>query len=119
MPANHQEKHDASRFDGKRFRSWAAAIGVNTFYVIDTMLKEREVEETAYRSCMGILQFSRKKGNSSLEAACSKARRLGNISYGVISNILKNNQEDLPLLCVMEQTVTPPHENLRGQNAFM
>ena len=119
MPPNHQAQHDANRFDGKRFRSWASSIGVNTFYVIDALLKEREIEQTAYRSCMGILQFSRKKGNSRLEAACSKARRLGNISYGVISNILKNNQEDTPLLFELDEAVTPVHENVRGQAAFM
>jgi transposase len=119
MPANHKAQYDAARFDGKRFRNWASSIGVNTFYVIDTLLSQREVEETAYRSCMGILQFSRKKGNSCLEAACSKARRLGNISYAVISNIIKNRQENIPLLFEIEQTVTPPHENLRGQNAFI
>jgi hypothetical protein len=118
MPARHQAQQEATRFDGKRFRSWASAIGMNTFYVIDTMLNMSDVEETAYRSCMGILQFSRKSGNARLEAACSKARRLGNISYGVISNILKNNQENTPLLFDLNQTVTPAHENLRGEKAF-
>ena len=118
MPPNHQAQHEANRFDGKRFRSWAAAIGANTLYVIDALLKERDIEQAAYRSCMGILQLSRKKGNSRLEAACSKARRMGNISYGVISNLLNNNQEDTPLLFEMEQAVTPVHENVRGQTAF-
>jgi transposase len=118
MPPRHQAWQEANRFDGNRFRSWASAIGTNTLYVIDTMLKEREVEETAYRSCMGILQFSRKDGNARLEAACSKARRLGNISYGVISNILKNNQENTPLLFEISQAATPVHENVRGQTAF-
>ena len=119
MPPNHQAQHDTNRFDGKRFRNWASSIGVNTFYVIDALLKEREIEQTAYRSCMGILQFARKKGNSRLEAACSKARWLGNISYGVICNILKNNQEDTPLLFDLNQAATPVHENVRGQTAFM
>ena len=119
MPPNHQAQHDANLFDGKRFRSWASSIGVNTFYVIDTLLKERPIEQTAYRSCMGILQLARKKGNSRVEAACSKARRLGNISYGVICNILKNNQEDIPLLFDLNQAVTPVHENIRGQTAFI
>jgi hypothetical protein len=119
MPSHHKAQHDTNRFDGKRFRSWASSIGVNTFYVIDALLKERDIEQTAYRSCMGILQFSRKTGNSRLEAACSKARRLGNISYGVICNILKNNQEDTPLLFDLNQVVTPVHENVRGQSAFM
>jgi hypothetical protein len=119
MPSHHKAQYDSSRFDGKRFRSWASGIGVNTFYVIDTLLCEREIEETAYRSCMGILQFSRKYGNSRLEAACSKARRLGNISYSIIINILKNNQENIPLLFETNKTVTPAHENLRGQTAFI
>jgi transposase len=118
MPSNHQAQQEAARFDGKRYRSWASSIGANTFYVIDTLLKEREVEQTAYRSCMGILQFSRKDGNVRLEGACARARQLGNISYGVIRNILKNNQEGTPLLFEYMRSVTPEHENLRGQDAF-
>jgi hypothetical protein len=119
MPAHHQAQRDANRFDGKRFRNWAAAIGTHTLFVIDTLLAEREVEQTAYRSCMGILQFSRKEGNIRLEAACHKARHLGTISYGVIKNILKHNQEQTPLLVGFTQTVTQAHENLRGCQAFV
>jgi hypothetical protein len=118
MPPNHQAQQDANRFDGKRFRSWASAIGVNTFYVVDYLLKEREVEQTAYRACMGILQFSRKEGNGRLEAACRKARSLGGISYTVIRNILKNHQEDTPLLFEVNQQALPAQENIRGQKAF-
>jgi hypothetical protein len=118
MPPNHQAQQDANRFDAKRYRSWASSIGPNTFFVIDSLLKEREVQETAYRSCMGILQFSRKDGNVRLEAACAKARDLGNISYAVIKNILKNHQEEAPLFPELAQAATPAHENLRGQKAF-
>jgi hypothetical protein len=119
MPPNHQAQQDANRFDGKRYRSWASSIGPDTFFVIDTLLNEREVEQTAYRACMGILQFSRKEGNTRLEAACRKARLLGKASYEVIRNILKNNQESTPLLFEFEKTVTQAHENLRGQTAFV
>jgi len=119
MPPNHQAQQDANRFDGNRYRSWAKAIGANTFYVIDTLLNEGEVEQTAYRSCMGILTFSKKNGNARLEAACLKARQLGKISFFVIKNILKNNQEDTPLLNEFTAKTTPIHENLRGQKAFV
>jgi len=118
MPPAHQAQQDANRFDGKRFRSWASSIGVNAFYVIDSLLKEREAEQTAYRACMGILQFSRKDGNARLEAACRKARELGTISYAVIKNILKNKQEGTPLLFEAGQVATAAHENIRGQKAF-
>jgi hypothetical protein len=119
MPPHHQAQHEAGRYDGKRFRSWASSIGINTFFVIDALLAEREVEETAYRSCMGILQFARKSGNARLEAACGKARRMGSISYAVICNILKNNQENTPDLFETSLAATPAHENLRGECAFM
>jgi len=118
MPPNHQAQQDSNRYDGKRYRSWASSIGANTFYVIDRLLTEREVEETAYRSCMGILQFSKKNGNIRLEAACQKARQLGNISFAVIRNILKNNQEMTLIVPQGSQAITPDHENLRGQAAF-
>jgi hypothetical protein len=118
MPLNHQAQQDANIFDGRRYRNWASSIGANTFFVIDTMLNEREVEQTAYRSCMGILQFSKKHGNVRLEAACRKARQLGKITHEVIKNILINNQESTPLLFEVSQAVTPEHENLRGQKAF-
>jgi hypothetical protein len=118
MPCGHQAQQETNRFDGNRFRGWAKAIGNNTFYVIDTVLKAVEVEQTAYRSCMGILQFSRKDGNARLEAACLKARQLGNISFAVIRNILKNKTEESPLLFELDQAVTPYHENIRGQEAF-
>ena len=119
MPPHHQAQQDSNRFDGRRYRNWASSIGANTFFVIDTLLTEREVEQTAYRSCMGILQFSRKDGNVRLEAACRKARQLGNVSFAVIKNILKNHQEETPLLCEFTQAVTPEHENLRGRKAFV
>jgi len=119
MPPNHQAQHIINSFDGKCYRSWASAIGPNTFYAIDALLKERGIEQAAYRSCMGILQFSKRKGNSRVEAACSKARQLGNISYGVICNILKNGQENTPLLFDSNQISTPIHENVRGQTAFV
>jgi hypothetical protein len=118
MPASHKAQKDTNTFDGNRYRGWAKTIGDDTFFVIDTLLNKVEVEQTAYRSCMGILQFSKKDGNVRLEAACRKARLLGNISFVVIKNILKNNQEATPLLD-FDQTVTPVHENLRGQKAFV
>jgi len=118
MPLNHQAQQDANRFDGRRYRSWASSIGADTYFAIDTLLKEHEVEQTAYRSCMGILQFSRREGNVRLEAACRKARQIGNVSYTVIKNILKNRQEETPLLFEYTGTVTPLHDNLRGQKAF-
>jgi hypothetical protein len=116
MPPNHQCTQDRKAFDGKRYRQWAGNIGVNTREVIDARLSSAEVEETAYRSCMGILQLSKKQGNDRLEAACKKARELGSCSYTTVSNILKNHLEQAGTAAQTKPTAI--HENLRGAASF-
>jgi transposase len=116
MPEHHRFQYDRNRFDGNRYRSWARSIGEHTFFTIDTLLAASGIEETAYRSCMGILQCSKQYGNSWLEAACRRARELNSHSYSTVYTILKNHQEHR----VTAEPVkpTPPHENVRGASSF-
>ncbi len=116
MPKNHQFQHDRDRFDGARYREWAANIGENTAHVIEYMLTAQHVEETAYRSCMGVLQMSKSFGANRLEAACKKARAMKSCTYSTVKNILKNAQDKLP--APTNHPPTPAHENLRGAAAF-
>ena len=116
MPQKHRLAATASQFDGARYRSWASRIGENTFFVIDALLRAADVEEQAYRSCMGILQFSKGYGASRLEAACTRARELSSPRYATVRNILKNRQEQ----GVQGELFKPvePHTNLRGAESF-
>jgi transposase len=117
MPENHRFRQDQNRFDGKRYRSWARAIGEHTFYVIDYLLAAADIEETAYRSCMGVLQFSKSHGREKLEAACKRARELQSCSYTTVYHILKNHQETAPLFKAVAPT--PAHDNLRDASSFV
>lgn len=117
MPENHQYQRDRDRFDGARYRQWAANIGENTGYVINAMLTSRHVEETAYRSCMGVLQMAKTYSADRLEAACTKARAMNSCTYTTIKNILKNVQDKLP--AQPQSKPTPTHENLRGPASFV
>ena len=117
MPPHHRFTAMANRFNGHRYRSWASAIGEHTFYVIDTLLCKTDIEEQAYRSCMGILQSAKEYGASRLEAACKKARELSSPCYSTIYKILKNRQE-----LVKQGELFKPidtHENLRGAAYFV
>jgi len=116
MPPRHRFKAACDRFDGQRYRQWASSIGEHTYFVIDSLLAQAGIEEKAYRSCMGILQFSKEHGWFRLEAACRKAREISSPCYRTVYNILKNRQEQAaegePFKAV------PPHENLRGAASF-
>lgn len=114
MPPNHQAVYKQRQFDGNRYRSWASSIGENTRFVIDAVLNAGKVEEQGYRSCMGILQFTKTYSNERLEAACAKARDLSSYTYSTIKNILKNG-------AVNNQTnnqPTPAHVNIRGSEYY-
>lgn len=117
MPAHHRHQHDANTFDGNRYRQWAKNIGQNTFTAIDHLLRSQITEEQSYRSCMGILQCSKKYGSDRLEAACAKALIMKSCYYSTIVTILKNGQDKTVIPSVGKST--PRHENLRGAEAYV
>ncbi len=118
MPEKHRRYLEQNDWDGRRYRSWANKVGINTYAVIDTMLCARVIEEQAYKACMGVLQLSRKYGEDRLEAACRRIRKLGSFSYTTINNILKNGQDQVPLLDAPEHTPLPEHKNIRGAKYY-
>lgn len=78
LPDVRNSNFNDDRFDGARLRCWAKRFGNNTFHVIDTMLSRETFEVHAYKSCMAVLQISKKYGPAILESACQLA-----ISSGV------------------------------------
>ena len=115
MPRNHQVVHLARQFDGGRYRNWAANIGENAYFIIDNLLTAGKAEEQGYKSCMGILQFSKKYGDQRLEAACKRARSLGSCTYSTVGKILKNGLENA---ASGTPKPTPGHENIRGSEYY-
>jgi len=114
MPPNHKAVFQYRQFDGNRYRSWAKNVGESTFFVIDGLLSGGAVEEQGYKSCMGILQFSKTYGEGALEAACTRARAIGSCTYTTVKSLVKSGanaskQPHLP---------TPSHENIRGGDYY-
>jgi len=116
MPPHHLAVHESRQYDGGRYRSWAKNIGENTYHVIDGLLNSYKIEEQAYKSCMGILQFSKKYDSTRLEAACTKARLLNALSYTTVRNILKNGLDGSASGMAKP---TPEHENIRGRGYYV
>ena len=115
MPANHRAVHQSRQFDGNRYRSWAKKIGENTYFIIESLLASGKVEEQGYKSCMGVLQLSKKYSEERLEAACKRARQIGSHTYTTISGMLKNGAENA---YKGAQKSTPEHGNIRGSEYY-
>jgi len=113
MPKNHKHQWEFNKKDSGDYRSWAKTVGTNTFSLIDTMLNAQHVEETAYKSCMGVLQFGRKYDNEQLENACAKAIKIGSPTYTTVKNIMKK------IVPTEKVNPLPDHENLRDPHEFV
>ena len=115
MPENHRAVVAFRSYDGTYYRSKASEIGTATGTFVSRLLDGADFEEQAYRSCMGIISFSRTYGNARVEMACKKALLLNSVTYTTLRNILKNGQETQPATVNKSDTDTPTpyHENLR------
>jgi len=115
MPANHQAVVEFNRYDGRYYRAQASRIGSHVRQFVNTLLDSAEFEEQAYKSCMAVINFSRKYGNERVDRACEKAIVLNAVTYTTLRNILKNGQDKQPINCNSSDadTPTPYHDNLR------
>lgn len=94
MPKEHQHYLE---WNGDRFRKWAEGIGENTAKVIDSILRNKRVEQQSYRACMGLLRMADKHSPAKLEEACKTALSYTqNPSYKSVSNILAASKDSAP-----------------------
>ncbi len=115
MPEHHQAVVKFRGYDGAYYRRKAFDIGSYTGRFVNGLLENVDFEEQAYKSCMGVINFSRTYGDARVERACEKAIRLNSVTYTTLKNILKNGQESQPATANSSDadTPTPYHENLR------
>ncbi len=112
MPEKHRRQAELSGRTGKDYLRWAETVGPSTRAVIERMLKAQAFEETAYRSCMGVLQYAKKHSCEQLEAACGRAMAIGSPNYTTVKNFLQN-----PAAERLTQPL-PAHGNLRNPAEF-
>ena len=118
MPEKHRGYVEQTDWDGNRYRNWAKKIGPQTYAVVDAMLTTHVIEEQAYKSCMGLLQLSKKYGSERLESACTRAAELGGFQYTTVKNILKNDQDQRPIRTGTDNLPLPQHPNIRGSEYY-
>lgn len=108
-----------------RFLNWSLSIGQATCRLVKHLLENRPHPEQGYRSCLGLLNLSKKFGNARLEKACDRAWQLGAKTRRSVESILLHNLENLNIdeegNASKENTASSlptDHENLRGKNYY-
>ena len=111
MPKEHQQY---ARWDGTYFRNWAKKLGPNIFKVVDGILNASKIEQQAYRSCIGLLNLTKKSSIKLLEKACEKALSYTTSpSYKTVKDLLDVLQKE-PQEEVKQETTNAPCGITRG-----
>lgn len=84
-----------TQWNAPYFIQKAQLIGKNTETVIRTILKSRPYEVQTYRMCLGILNFTKKYSNKTLEECCKQAIALNKQKYTFIKNTISVVADDL------------------------
>ena len=102
----------------EKFLGWASSIHEDVRLYILKILERKQHPEQAYKSCIGILSFSRKVGNERLQMACRRALGYGIYNYKTIQSILENKMDSYQDNLFADELPMPSHENIRGEDYY-
>jgi transposase len=117
MPKAHR-KHQ--QWTPGRFLNWSAQIGCATTRLVKYLLEYKPHPEQGYRSCLGLLNLSKRYGDIRLEKAYEYAWQIGAKNRRSVESILIHNLEN-KLFTQIKPTHSIAgitHENLRSKNYY-
>ena len=114
-PPNHQY---IAEWTTERYLNWGQKIGTEAQEVVQKIFESKAQPEQGFRSCMGILNLTKKYSKDDFLKACKKALYTGCISYKFIANTLKTKSFNLDVEEELKLITTILHENIRGKEGY-
>lgn len=102
----------------QRFINWGASIDESVKAFIIGLLDQRLHPEQAYKSCLGVLSFTKKVGNQRLAAAGKRALDFNIYNYRIIETILQKGLDTISEDLEDDAPELPFHTNIRGNNYY-
>lgn len=101
-----------------RFLGWASSIHEDVRLYIHNIFDCKQHPEQAYKSCLGILGFSRKVGNERLIMAYRRGLHYGVYNYKTIQMILEKKMDQYEESRFADELPMPDHDNIRGEDYY-
>lgn len=101
----------------QRFIDWGTSIDPIVGEFIMKLLEARQHPEQAFKSCMGVLSYTKKVGDERLINACKRALDYDIYNYRIIQNILESGLDKIPNDLKQDQDI-PDHHNIRGKDYY-
>jgi transposase len=116
MPTRHEKHH---KWTPGKLKNWASNIGNEVLIWVTSLLAQKQHEQQAYSVCLGLLSLSKSYESQRLNNACAIANKHSLYRLKHIKDILKSNQDKLPIDTKEQLSLLPQsHENIRGPKGF-
>lgn len=116
MPTRHEKHH---KWTPGKLKNWASNIGDEVLRWVTSLLAQKQHEQQAYSVCLGLLSLSKSYESQRLNNACAIANKHSLYRLKHIKDILKSNQDKLPIDSKEQLSLLPQsHENIRGAKSF-
>lgn len=115
MPVRHEKHHKWSR---GRLMNWAKDIGSDTLTWVVHVMDDRAHEQQGYRTCLGLLNLTRRYPAQRVNRACAIANEQKLTRLKNITSILKSNLDTLVTEDDSQPILPQTHENIRGPSSF-
>jgi len=116
MPERHRRYLE--RWNPEKIIAQAKSKGPFVALLVEKLINKHKHPEQSYNTCKGIIFLSKTYGMQRLDKACRKALYLGYCSYKAVSDILKNNREEMEEEPDLFSELLPDHNNVRGKEYF-
>ena len=115
MPEAHKKHH---QWTPQRLMDWGASIGPSVRELVQVMLNRKHHQEQAYRSCLGLLNLSKRYDAIRLNKACRRAFDINSPNYRSVKSILQNGLDKIvehsDKTDHAHLTLLNEHDNIRG-----
>lgn len=115
MPSSHRAH---AEWTPERMARWAAKSGPGVRLVVEQIMEFKPHPEQGFRAVLGVMRLGKRYGDTRLEAACTRALRVGAVNYRSIETILKSGLDKQPLPDIERVIPMPQHPNIRGGSYF-
>jgi transposase len=114
-PAHRPKSHQAHlEWTPERLVRWGREIGPATAAVVAHILEHKPHPEQGYRSCLGLFSLAKRYTGPRLEAACTRARHTGTMTYRSIKSILAAGLDRHPIDEPLVLQLPSTHAHVRG-----
>lgn len=100
------------------FLQWAQNIGVGVLSFAKEIITKKPHPEQCSRIHFGLKRLYKIYGGQRLDKACYRALATDCVQFKSIESILKSGLDKQPILHLVQQNITPLHDNVRGATYY-